>query len=87
MPTKTTQMESKMARLFADVPTFEFSTGGDNVVEHHVMECEKVQPWKTTSPVTPVDIDQKVYIGINPFTPYMAESGNSGGWQAHIHRI
>ena len=34
------------ASAFAAVPGFQFSENGDNVVDHHLVRNEKVQPWK-----------------------------------------
>jgi len=31
---------------FSNVPGFEFDEGGNNVLDHHLVAQDKVQPWK-----------------------------------------
>ncbi|ETS76503.1 hypothetical protein PFICI_11890 [Pestalotiopsis fici W106-1] len=46
LPHKDPAPTGPMASAFAVVPGFEFSENGDNVVDHHLILEDKLQPWK-----------------------------------------
>lgn len=82
LPTKAPPTWLAGLSSFAEVPGFEFDEGGSNVSPHHELidEAARSQPWKEIYEVLPIPSDQAVLIGVNPYAPYVADSGNIAGW-------